>query len=605
MPANITIYCLDEITDYFDFERLCTDLMALSGHRNIEPLGGFSDKGRDAVHVDATSGRVTIFAYSVREDWRAKLAEDAGKIQKHGHPCDRMAFLTPARITAGERDEAVRDIKVRYGWDLDLCGGERLRVLLEDQFPHVRHQHPAIFAPALLAYETARGAGTRDHLYICCAPEDRVFADWLVRRLVAEGYLVWYEYFKSLGGEAYPEDVDDAISERAVGVISLYSRAALSDPDVTRQRHLALNLVKERGAHFYVPIEVEPIQRSRLDRVSAGLAFVPFFDSWAKGLGELLSRLEAAGCPRPLGERRAVAAETFLEQDVLLDQKEVLVTNCLSVKEVPSVVRSYITPEPISERDWDQLRLRWACRRLNPNEYLSFFDPPSGSRQQLQLSAAEAFTWRDVDSIRGIRTGALIPELIRVSLEVKCMERGLAYCEERRLRFFPEGLVKNDRLPYVLPTGAKNYIGVRGKKKYWRPSGSSVYKYALAPTFRIAQNLNDEFVVLVRLPIHFTDPSGNPLPKSLIKSRRKDLCRDWWNDDWLKRIKAVIQFLADDDLIVIGDVSEDQLVIDANPVVLTAPTSINEPALTELKAARAAFLRGATEDEEAEGGEDG
>lgn len=75
MPANITMYCLDEITDYFDFERLCTDLMALSGHRNIEPLDGFSDKGRDAVHFYATTGRITVFAYSVREDWRAKLAE--------------------------------------------------------------------------------------------------------------------------------------------------------------------------------------------------------------------------------------------------------------------------------------------------------------------------------------------------------------------------------------------------------------------------------------------------------------------------------------------------------------------------------------------------
>jgi hypothetical protein len=41
-------------------------------------LGGFSDKGRDAVHVNRLDGVTTIFRYSVREDWlghrRVRLA---------------------------------------------------------------------------------------------------------------------------------------------------------------------------------------------------------------------------------------------------------------------------------------------------------------------------------------------------------------------------------------------------------------------------------------------------------------------------------------------------------------------------------------------------
>jgi hypothetical protein len=65
MGANVTIYCLEELTDYLQFERLCHDLMALEGYKDIEPLGGFSDKGRDAILVD--NSRNTIFAYSVRK----------------------------------------------------------------------------------------------------------------------------------------------------------------------------------------------------------------------------------------------------------------------------------------------------------------------------------------------------------------------------------------------------------------------------------------------------------------------------------------------------------------------------------------------------------
>ena len=97
MAANPTIYCLEELTDYFEFERLCHDLMSLEGYSSLEPLGGFSDKGRDAIYVNRV-GKTTIFAYSVREDWRAKLAEDADKIDKHGHDCNELVFcqLSPA-----------------------------------------------------------------------------------------------------------------------------------------------------------------------------------------------------------------------------------------------------------------------------------------------------------------------------------------------------------------------------------------------------------------------------------------------------------------------------------------------------------------------------
>ena len=106
MAANLTIYCLEEITDYFEFERLCHDLMSLEGYNSIEPLGGSSDKGRDAIHVNKFNV-TTIFAYSVREDWRAKLAEDAIKVYKHQHKCSEFVFITTAKVTAHQRDEAV------------------------------------------------------------------------------------------------------------------------------------------------------------------------------------------------------------------------------------------------------------------------------------------------------------------------------------------------------------------------------------------------------------------------------------------------------------------------------------------------------------------
>lgn len=51
----------------------------------------------------------------------------------------------------------------------------------------------------------------RDHLFLSYATEDWPLAEWLTRRLTAEGYRVWCDRFKLLGGESYPKDIDMAL----------------------------------------------------------------------------------------------------------------------------------------------------------------------------------------------------------------------------------------------------------------------------------------------------------------------------------------------------------------------------------------------------------
>jgi hypothetical protein len=146
MGADRVIYCLEKLTDYDQFERLCHDLMAIEGYKGIEPLGGSHDKGRDAIHVSQDGLRTTVFAYSVREDWLRKLKEDAGKIKAHGHVFHRMVFLVTAKITANERDNSAALVHERFGLDLEIYSLERLRVLLVSNESLLRH-HPQIFPP--------------------------------------------------------------------------------------------------------------------------------------------------------------------------------------------------------------------------------------------------------------------------------------------------------------------------------------------------------------------------------------------------------------------------------------------------------------------------
>src|SRR3954463_4642066 len=111
MAADPLIYCLKEITDYDQFERLCHDLMALEGHPGIEPLGGSKDKGRDAIDVSRNGKRTSIFAYSVREDWLNKPKEDGGQFKRHGRGCKQLLFLVAERLAAAERVTAIKLIQ--------------------------------------------------------------------------------------------------------------------------------------------------------------------------------------------------------------------------------------------------------------------------------------------------------------------------------------------------------------------------------------------------------------------------------------------------------------------------------------------------------------
>src|ERR1051325_8753309 len=90
----------------------------------------------------------------------------------------------------------------------------------------------------------------RTHLFISYAIEDQALARWLTLKLTAEGYLVWCDQFKLLGGESYPKDIDHALKEQTFRVLALLSRSSLHKPNPRKERTLALNIARERNCEF-------------------------------------------------------------------------------------------------------------------------------------------------------------------------------------------------------------------------------------------------------------------------------------------------------------------------------------------------------------------
>jgi hypothetical protein len=93
--------------------------------------------------------------------------------------------------------------------------------------------------------------------------------------------------------------------------------------------------------------------------------------------------------------------------------------------------------------------------------------------------------------------------------------------------------------------------------------------------------------------------NGVLLGRRTATSRRKHLCQDWWNDDWLHRILAIMQFLGNGEHITIGESSKDSIVTSVQPDEWTVSIRIDESKLANADSTRKeALTHGSNDDED-------
>lgn len=574
MGANITIYCLEKLTDYAEFERLCSDLMIREGFSNLEPLGNFKDKGRDAIHIDEKQGTTTIFAYSVREDWQAKLFEDAAKVKKHGHKCDQLVFLTTANFSAGERDIAIARIKADFGWRLQLYGVERLRVLLDGKHPDLKHSHPHIFPPRFFQHqEPSEEKTTGEFVVILADKADRVFSEWLARKLTSEEYLVWYEYTENISGQIVSYDIEEAIRQ-AFCVLAVISQEALNNADLTHLRLQTLAQQSGQDSQKLVPVLIEGVDSQQLDRKTRELRSASFVSNWAHGLRQLIQVLDVIGCPHPLGEGPMLAIRSYLPKETLTYEPEEVISNCLRVIHIPDVIYLYEFSHAVpwdTYKFWKQI---WAFRSLTPQKFLSFHTPPATILDGFSPKRIDSFLWRTGNEIHGIVPRNLVSELLGKTVEVHCAARGLKFYSRDNGYYFPDGLLNNNIISFNRPDGKKSRVNVVGERKFFKPHNSSfIYRYHLSPSFRVRQDLFDDFVLILNVRVQFTTQDHQRFEKSSNNTLRKHLTKDWWNRQWLYRILAIAHYLGDGGDISVGE-GDEQISISSEPIRFTTPYGI-------------------------------
>jgi len=189
--------------------------------------------------------------------------------------------------------------------------------------------------------EQTRVMEQRDHLFISYATEDSDLADWLTLKLTGEGYKVWCDRIKLLGGESYPQDIDKALEEQTFRLIALLSESSKSKPNPTKERTKALNIARARKEEFFIPLNVDGLAPDKMDWMSSDITFIPFMNSWAKGFYQLLEKLNKVGAPKSLLSGRETVCQWFSSQAAVETRKERLRSNIFQILDIPQKIIQY------------------------------------------------------------------------------------------------------------------------------------------------------------------------------------------------------------------------------------------------------------------------
>lgn len=425
----------------------------------------------------------------------------------------------------------------------------------------------------------------RDHLFISYAYEDEALAEWLALRLTSEGYKVWIDRFELLGGESYPVDIDHAIKRRTFRIIALLSRSSLNKPNPLKERTLALNIQRERGEEFLITLNVDNLRPGEMDWMTSDITFIPFSESWAAGLAQLLKKLARVNAPKQVADGRQIAANAYLPTDTLSQEPEYVYSNLLHIERIPAAISCYMARKPVSELAESDLGQRWAfwARRGNSDQagpsdtlYFSFTDPPLSTPHSYGWVRKVVAAWRDVDEICSIRSSHVVKPLLRRTLLHHLQKRGLRPTPyDPHIFYVPSGLLRNGLLRFRRLDGRMVHRRVVGERA-WRRGQRFAYHQAV--TFDICTDLPGHYAARFRIRLHITDCDGNPLPKAAASARRKRLTRDWYNEEWLARHLAVLTFVADGRDVI--DLSGDgSLVLSSSLIRLGAPFGIDEAAI--------------------------
>lgn len=379
---------------------------------------------------------------------------------------------------------------------------------------------------------------TATHLFISYATEDAPLADWLARKLANQGYAVWLDRLKMLGGDPWPQDIDVAIKERTFRMLALISKHSIRKPNPSKERTLATNIARAREIpDFMIPLKVDSVE---LNWLTTDLTYIPFNGGWSNGLRQLLNKLESLDAPRLLGSRSELAALSFdAGEGLVVDEPEEIVCNALPIQRIPKYLSifglkraSFSNADKIVDADW-------AAFQVSESAVAAFGPPPSDPKLKI-WGRKDSVEWKRQEEYEGIITANIVRDLIERTIRARLLRAGVQRHPKRDRTYFLLPSYSNDgKLHFHGRTGKNTWCKIQGQTKIVRPRKPPEYVRHLFAFDLLRWHITkDDVTIQIRPNLVFTDTEDNPILDDKVGPLRRRLTKNWWNDKWLNRLLA-------------------------------------------------------------------
>lgn len=415
-------------------------------------------------------------------------------------------------------------------------------------------------------------------------PEENEFARWLALQLANEGYAVWCDLTKLLGGEDFWKDIQEAIRTRSIRFLFVLSRAS-NAKDGTLQELACAKAVaaslKSTVRDFIIDLKVDDLPYSEVDIEIQRLNHISFRSSWADGLAKLLKKLAEDAVPKdPRFNPEAVASwwrsqPTLSASQGLLETPETQLSNWFRIERFPETVWCHnVTRHKPGKLDFDITRLSYPAAKATDLSFLSFASAEQIDGEldsSVYIQSSQSIKVKDVLA-RKHPLGYHLVNMLRQGWE-RMMETGDLSVQRVHPQpsryYFTKDKISDDRMFFMGVNGKRTYrdmVGFAtklGTRRYWHYAISG--KPELFPFPHL----------VIRGHVLFSD-SGGPLwddAKKAAKARRNQ-CKTWWNDEWRDRMLAMTTHLKDADGVISIPMSPDCTVkLYGEPETFLSPVS--------------------------------
>jgi TIR domain len=384
-------------------------------------------------------------------------------------------------------------------------------------------------------------------------PEDNSFARWLALQLANEGYPVWCDLTKLLGGEDFWKDIQEAIRKRSIRFLFVLSRSSNTKDGTLQELACAKAVaaqVRLEIRDFIIALKIDDLPYSEVDIEIQRLNHISFTGSWASGLNQLLKKLADDNVPKdPRFNPDSVSSwwrsqSEFSAVQGVVDEPEVELSNWYGIERFPGTVWCHnVSRRSTGKLDFDISGLPYPAAKATDLSFLSFAKADELSDfldKSIYIQSSVEIYVSDI-LVRSYPLSRHVVNMLRQGWESAVEKSGFSVqrVAPRPSRFyFEKDKIPNDRIFFEGVNGKRSYRDVvgyatkRGVLRYWHYAISG--KPELSPYPHI----------VIRGHVLFSD-SGAALWTDSDKSAkaRRNQCKGWWNDEWRDRMLAVMSQL--------------------------------------------------------------